>query len=98
MYTYQLTYSDVSPAFQALSGFIPRTNVRELTQTTNLTFRPARRGITAWGPGLTVTRVWDHQQNALDGLARLETKFELPKQTGVSVFHSLKHERLQTGR
>ena len=94
-YAYQLGFVDISPDFQASSGFIPRTDVRELTQVASAVFRPASKRIVAWGPGVALTQVWDHQRTSLDTTARLETKIELARSSRLAVFHTLNSERLR---
>jgi hypothetical protein len=94
-YTYQFAFVDVAPDFQASAGFIPRTDIRELTQVTSAIFRPAGKRVVAWGPGLTLTQAWDHQRTALDSTARLETRIELVRSSSISVYHALNQERLR---
>ena len=94
-YAYNLAVTDISPGFQASSGFVPRTDIREITQATGLTLRPAGKRVVSWGPALTLTRIWDHQEIPLEGSARLETNVDLHRQTRFSVFHAIKEERLR---
>lgn len=94
-YGYRLTYNSISTDFRAASGFIPRTDMREITQLATLTLRPASRRIISWGPSLTLTRVWDHDGTVLDTVARAEGQFELAKSSHLSVFHTMNPERLR---
>jgi hypothetical protein len=86
LYTYELAATDVSPRFLASSGYIPRTDIREVRQTGRVTFRPAGSRISAWGPGVVLSRIWDHGNHVLDSNARLEANVELPRQTTVTAF------------
>lgn len=94
-FVYKLTWVDITPDFRAASGFIPRTDMREVTQVSNAIFRPAARGIVSWGPGLTLTRVSDHDGVVLDSSAKLEARLELARSTQVSLFHARSDERLR---
>jgi len=93
-YAYKLNFVDISRDFRAANGFIPRTDIRDLTQVANATFRPGTHGIVSWGPGLTLTRIWDHGGVELESTARLETRVELARSTQLSVFHKRTDERL----
>ena len=95
LYAYSLAVTDISPGFRASLGFVPRTDMREITQVTGLTWRPAGRRVVSWGPALTLTRIWDYREVPLEGSARLETKIDLRRQTRFSVFHAIKEERLR---
>jgi hypothetical protein len=94
-YAYELAFSDVSPDFHARMGFIPRADVRELTQVTTATFHPVTKRIVSWGPSVTLGRVWDHTDLALDSTAKVQTMFELPRATRLSVFHTMHDEVLR---
>ena len=94
-YGYQLAFMDLSPKFQASAGFIPRADIRQITQTASATFHPAGKRVLSWGPIVTVTGVWDHDGIALDRIARFETQLELPRSSRLSVFHAINEERLR---
>ena len=92
---YQFVVTDISPGFRAASGFIPRTDFRDLTQTISATLRPANKWVTSWGPITTVSRVWDHAGTVLDDTVRIETHVELARSSHLSVFRSQNPERLR---
>jgi hypothetical protein len=56
---YQLTAVDISNDFRAVSGFIPRTDVRTVTQVASAALRPAGMWLTSWGPKTTTEAIWD---------------------------------------
>jgi hypothetical protein len=94
-YGYQATLTDISPDFAALSGFVPRTDIRDVTQVASATLRPARRWLTSWGPKLTVVETLDHDATLLDQIIRLETQFELARSSHLSIYRSENPERLR---
>jgi hypothetical protein len=84
-YGYQATFTNISPEFAAVTGFIPRTDIRDLTQVASATFRPAGKWLTSWRPRVTASEVWDHASTVLDRTLRVETQFELSRSSHVSV-------------
>ena len=94
-YVSNSAYSDVSPGFRVDSGFVPRTDIREISHSSTIVFRPATRRVTSWGPTVTVGRVWDHDRVELDRHVRGQLNFELARQTQASVFHTQTDERLR---
>jgi hypothetical protein len=95
-YGYQATFTDISPEFAAVTGFIPRTDIRDLTQVASATFRPAGKWLTSWGPRVTASEVWDHASTVLDRTLRVETQFELSRSSHLSVYRDENPERLRT--
>jgi hypothetical protein len=94
-YGYAFAYTDISPDFRAASGFIPRTDFRDVSQTISATVRPANKWVTSWGPIATVSRVWDHAGTVLDDTVRIENHVESARSSHFSIFLSQNPERLR---
>jgi uncharacterized protein DUF5916 len=95
-YGYQATFTDITPEFTVVTGFIPRTDIRDLTQVASATFRPAGKWLTSWGPRLTASEVRDHASTVLDRTLNVETQFELSRSSHVSIYRDENPERLRT--
>jgi hypothetical protein len=65
-FNYIGTYSDISPGFVTVPGFVNRVDIRGLYNTIYYRFRPKRGWILAWGPSLRQRYVFDHEGNRLD--------------------------------
>jgi hypothetical protein len=94
-YASSVVYGGVSPEFQATMGFVPRTDIRELNSVNAVTFRPAKSRLLAWGPSMTLRRLWNHRGEALDAQARLDLGADFTRQTRVAVFQEAAEERLR---
>jgi hypothetical protein len=65
-FTYEGTYTDVSPGFVTVPGFVNRVDVRGMYQELDYRFRPKKGWIVDWGPSLNQRLVYDHEGNRLD--------------------------------
>jgi len=65
-FSYDNIYSDISPGFTTVPGFVNRTDIRSVAQTIDYRFRPKRGWIVDWGPSLNQTLVYDHEGTRLD--------------------------------
>ena len=65
-FTYEGTYTDVSPGFVTVPGFVNRVDVRGIYQEVDYRFRPKQGWIVDWGPSLNQRYVFDHEGNRLD--------------------------------
>jgi hypothetical protein len=63
---YEGTYSDITPGFVTVPGFINRVDIRETKQEVRYRFRPKKGWIVAWGPSLNVRYDFDHTGLRLD--------------------------------
>jgi hypothetical protein len=95
--TSSVAFSAIAPNVHAAMGFVPRTDVRELTASTAITFRPTGSSVLAWGPSVSVRRLWSYGGEPLDASARAELGFQLPQQTRLAVFHHADVNRLRPG-
>jgi len=74
-------YSQLSPDFAADLGFIKRVGFREVGAKADYTFRPKKRIVTAWGPGLDVSWNWAWEGRLQDASVKASTKVEMPANT-----------------
>ncbi len=65
-FTYEGIYTDVSPGFVTVPGFVNRVDVRGIYQELDYRFRPKKGWIVDWGPSLNQRLVYDHEGNRLD--------------------------------
>ncbi len=65
-FSYDGTYSDISPGFVSVPGFINRVDIRETTQEVDYRFRPKHGWIVDWGPSLITRYDFDHTGLRLD--------------------------------
>ncbi len=92
---YSLDYRDVSPGFFTATGFVPRTDIRQLEQRINYRFRPEGKTLIAWGPGFYSREAWDHSGTRLDIENSVSLGFELTGQTFIEAFHVPEREKLR---
>ena len=65
-FTYDGTYSDITPGFVTVPGFVNRVDIRETTQEFDYRFRPKKGWIVDWGPSVNVRYDFDHTGLRLD--------------------------------
>jgi hypothetical protein len=89
-----LTYRDFSPGFTTSAGFVNRTDIRNLGNFAQYTFKPNNR-VVNWGVNGEAGGVWDHAGTRLDAFFRLGANALLSNQTTVSASTSRYRERLR---
>ena len=77
-------------------GFVPRTDVREASQTVDYTFRPAR-ALSDWGPALLLEQAWAHDGTPLDWRARPSVSFGFQRSTSLGAFVEAAQVTLRPG-
>lgn len=65
-FTYNGTYSDITPGFVTVPGFVNRVDIRETAQEIDYRFRPKKGWIVDWGPSVNVRYDFDHTGLRLD--------------------------------
>jgi hypothetical protein len=65
-FNYIGTYTDISPGFVTVPGFVNRVDVRGVYNTIYYRFRPKKKWILNWGPSMRQRYVFDHEGNRLD--------------------------------
>jgi len=65
-FMYDGLYSDITPGFISLPGFINRVDLRETVQDVHYRFRPKKGWIQSWGPSINLRYDLDHSGLRLD--------------------------------
>jgi hypothetical protein len=87
-----LTYQDLSPGVRAPLGFVPRTDIRRVTQFAAFRWYPKKRRVTTFGPNMFVEGTWDHAGTLQDWTVRFPFQVQLG-QTYLFVRHARMMER-----
>ncbi len=95
-FDYTLNYSDISPGFRSAAGFIPRLDIRQVTQSTGYRFFPERK-LNNWGPRLESILMWDHTGARLGEEYLASVHFEFIRQTRFSFYYNPEFEALRPG-
>ncbi len=88
-------YRDIGRNFFTETGFVPRTDMRDLHLSNEYQFRPEKNFLISWGPNLFLQRIWDQSGVRLDEIASLAFAFNFTGQTDIEVEHTLIKERLR---
>lgn len=92
---YVAEWNDRSAGFVADAGHVPRVDFRSLDQRASYRFRPAGSRLVAWGPDLSVARVWDRHGARLDSMVTPKLTFEWTGPVMLALFHTSGQERLR---
>ena len=92
---YSARYLDRSPTFRSQLGFIPRVDIRQVEQSAGYRWRPSRRRLLNFGPGLSVLVNWDREGRVQDWLMRANFALELTGQTYLTASRSEAFEVFQ---
>jgi Domain of unknown function (DUF5916) len=65
-FSYDGTYTDITPGFVSIPGFVNRVDIRETTQEVDYRFRPKGGWIVDYGPSLVTRYDFDHTSLRLD--------------------------------
>ena len=80
-FNYGFSYQDRSPGFRADSGYIPRTDIREMDQSLQYVFHPDSKVLLSWSPVLSVTHTSDYEGNTLNWDYVPEVQAQFPGQS-----------------
>ena len=94
-FTYAAHYEDRSSGFATQLGFVPRVDIRRVSQLVRYRFRPEGKRLISWGPAFELNRLWDHSGTRLDWIQNPSVGFELIGQTRLSLFYVAARERLR---
>jgi len=64
--TYDGVYTDITPGFVSIPGFVNRVDIREVTQEFDYWLRPRKGWVVNWGPTVNVRYDYDHTGLRLD--------------------------------
>jgi len=65
-FSYEAIYSDISPGFVTVPGFVNRADIRYAWQDADYRFRPKKGWVVDWGPSFVNRYVFDHSGTRLD--------------------------------
>lgn len=88
-------YQEVGRDFHTASGFVNRTDFRELTFFHGYSFRPEGKVLISWGPRLFMGRLWDTNNLRLDEEIEGSLEFNLSGDTEFNVEYQYGKERLR---
>ncbi len=84
-WSFDIDLRQYSPTFRADNGFIGINNRREIVIWNNLLFNPNKSVVVAYGPTLSVGRVWNYDGKRKDEWVTPQFSLSLPAQTSVVV-------------
>jgi hypothetical protein len=88
-------YQDISPGFNADTGFVNRTDYRRFSNFINHTFRPEGKHLTSHGPRLFQLTMWDHNGTRLNYLLNPGYAWSFQRNSFIAIFTTWEHERLR---
>jgi len=88
-------YRTFGPDFITLTGFVPRTDIRDAHHFLSYSFRPEGETLISWGPEFLVQRIWDHDGTRTDEFVEASLEWEFTGQTGFEVNYRTGHELLR---
>jgi hypothetical protein len=94
-FQYEAIYNALSPQFESLTGFIPRTDYRSLENLGHYYFRPEKRLLVAWGPEFDLLQSWDFSGTRLDSSIHPSVYVELQRRTFLRVHYFDDRSRLR---
>jgi hypothetical protein len=92
-YFYDLQYVDRAENFRTDLGYVPRTNIRQVSQFFGPRFHPKSKVILSWGPNFNATMDFDHKGVQQDWRVRQAFFVEFPRGTYVSASYGDSFER-----
>ena len=88
-------FNDISPGFRTQTGFVRRTDLREVGQFSGYNFRPENRWLISWGPDFSSNISYDHEGTRLDWDTGTSLEFEFAGNSFAEVFYSGGRQRLR---
>ncbi len=88
-------YLDISPGFNAETGFVNRTDYRQFSNFAGYTIHVDGRHFVAHGPRFYEQTLWDHNGTRLDYLANPAYEWDFQRNSFINIFGQLEHERLR---
>src|SRR5205807_4073473 len=88
-------YQDISPGFNADTGFVPRNDIRQFSNFFAYTFHPEGKHLISHGPRFFEQVIWDHSGTRLNYFINGNYQAQLPGQTFIGMFANTEHERLR---
>jgi hypothetical protein len=86
---YFLSYNDVSPRFRVPLGFVPRTDMRDVTSFMSYRWHPKTGPLTDWGPNSLIEATWNYAGDLQDWIVRFPVQFDFKRNSGIFYRHAL---------
>jgi hypothetical protein len=86
---YYLAYSDVSPNFRVPLGFVPRTDMRDVSSFMAYRWHPKTGPLTEWGPNSYLEGTWDYGGDLQDWTVRFPVQFNFKRNSFAFYRHAL---------
>ena len=93
-FNYGLSYLGFSPGFRAPLGFVPRTDMHEVTNDMAYRWYPKAGPLLNWGPNLYIQGTWNYGGALQDRVVRLPLQFEFKRRVEVSFGHAVISEAI----
>jgi hypothetical protein len=88
-------YQDISPGFNADTGFVPRNDIRQFSNFFGYTFHPEGKLLVSHGPRFFEQSIHDHSGTRLNYFINGNYQVQLPGQTFIGMFANTERERLR---
>lgn len=88
-------FLDISPGFEADTGFINRVDYRRFSNFVNYTFHPEGKYLLAHGPAFFEQTLWDHEHNFLGYTLNPSYQWNFHRNSFFTVTTGLEQERLR---
>jgi len=88
-------FVDISPGFEADTGFIPRVDNRRFSNFAKYTFYPEGKRLISHGPAFFEETLWDHSHNFLGYVVNPSYQWSFQRHSFLGLFGTLEHERLR---
>jgi hypothetical protein len=88
-------YTDIAPDFETRAGFVPRTDIRQLSQFSSYFFLPEDKALVSWGLELYAQAIWDHDGTLLEEEIEPSLEWNFVSNTGFEVNFRYATERLR---
>jgi hypothetical protein len=94
-FNYGLQYQDISPGFETRVGFVPRVDLRHVSQNISYLFRPEGKHLVSWGPEMHDEVYYDHNGTMIQYNLEGDWAFEMTRQTTFSPLYQLEVDTLR---
>ena len=94
-FNYFGSYTDIGKDFRTQAGFVPRPDIRDISQFFSYFFRPEGENLISWGPEIFVHTNWDHEGVRLNEVLEASLEWEFTGQTQFEVNYRRARERLR---
>jgi hypothetical protein len=92
--SYSASYNTVSPGFRVPLGFVPRTDMQDLTSFLSYRWHPKKGVVTSWGPNSYVEGTWNYKGDLQDYIVRFPISVNFKRQTSLFARHAIISETI----